>query len=68
MNKSKKRTFELQPDESIGECLERMAREGYRPTRRIEKPYFIEGTNGPIYEGQMISFEGILAENPNVGK
>jgi hypothetical protein len=60
MGKSK-RTFEVQVNESIGECIERMKKLGYSPTRRIEKPIFQEVINGSqtTYEpmGRQIIFE-----------
>jgi hypothetical protein len=60
MGKSKM-TFEVQDNESIDDCIERMKRLGYSPTRRIEKPIFQEViNNGQIsYEpiGKQIIFE-----------
>lgn len=65
MGKSKKKIYELKQNESISECLDRMASDGYQPIRRIEKPFFKEGANGPEYVAQQIVFEGILKENTN---
>lgn len=62
---SKKKKFQLEKHETIDECLKRMENEGYQPIRRIEKPFFKEGKNGPDYAGQTIIFEGILIENTN---
>jgi hypothetical protein len=60
MGKSKM-TFEVQENESIGECIERMEKLGYSPTRRIEKPIFKEVVNNgqTTYEpvGRQIIFE-----------
>jgi hypothetical protein len=60
MGKSKM-TFEVQENESIDECIERMKKLGYSPTRRIEKPVFQEVINGgqTSYEpiGRQIIFE-----------
>jgi hypothetical protein len=60
MGKSKM-TFEVQENESIGECIERMKKLGYSPTRRIEKPIFQEVINNgqTTYEpiGRKIIFE-----------
>jgi hypothetical protein len=43
-----KMEFEVQENESIGECMDRMKQLGYSPVRRIEKPIFQEVIN----EGQ----------------
>lgn len=52
--------------ETIEECLERMKKEGYQPTQRIEKPLFEERTTKSTKEyipvRQQIIFEGILIE------
>ncbi|KMY52884.1 hypothetical protein AC623_01885 [Bacillus sp. FJAT-27231] len=59
---SKKRKFYLQENETIDQCLERMAKEGYLPVRRMERPIFKEEmTNGEkkyISVGREIIFEG----------
>lgn len=56
-----KQTFEVQENESIDECIERMKKLGYSPTRRIEKPIFQEVINEghTTYEpiGRQIIFE-----------
>lgn len=63
-NKSKKQRFEVGANETISECLERMAKEGYRPTRRMEEPIFQEvmnhGKKELIPVQQRIIFEGVL--------
>ncbi len=60
--KPKKQKFELQENESIDECLERMKKEGYFPVRRMEKPIFKEVKNGDQIEyipvARQIIFEG----------
>jgi hypothetical protein len=60
MGKSKM-TFEVQENESIDECIDRMKKLGYSPTRRIEKPIFQEVINNgqTTYEpiGRQIIFE-----------
>lgn len=43
-----KMQFEVQENESIGDCIERMKKLGFSPIRRIEKPIFHE----VISEGQ----------------
>lgn len=62
MKESKnKLTFEVQENETIDQCLERIEKAGYLPIRRIEKPIFQETkSNGSIaYEpvGRQIIFE-----------
>ncbi|MFK2826070.1 NETI motif-containing protein [Bacillus sp. B190/17] len=39
---SKKKTFYVQENETIDQCLERMKQEGYVPIRRMERPVFKE--------------------------
>ncbi|MFV8828691.1 NETI motif-containing protein [Alkalihalobacterium sp. APHAB7] len=64
--KRKKLRFEVGETESITQCLERMDKEGYRPTRRMEEPVFQEQSkNGKIEVvpvRQKIIFEGTLKE------
>lgn len=58
--------FEVQENESIEDCLNRMKKLGYTPVRRTEKPIFQEIKKGSetIYEpvAQQIIFEGALIE------
>ena len=67
MKKKRKLQFEVMSSETIEECLERMKKEGYQPTRRIEKPLFEERTTKSTKEyipvRQQIIFEGILIES-----
>lgn len=62
----KKLQFEVQENESIEDCLNRMKQQGYVPIRRTEKPIFQEVKKGKeiIYEpvGRQIVFEGVLSE------
>jgi hypothetical protein len=62
----KKMKFEVQENESIEACLERMKKQGYIPVRRTEKPIFQEVINGSeiTYEpvGRQIVFEGISSD------
>ncbi|MEH7481855.1 NETI motif-containing protein [Neobacillus drentensis] len=62
----KKMQFEVQENESIEDCLNRMKKLGYSPVRRTEKPIFQEIKKGSetIYEpvARKIIFEGILTE------
>jgi hypothetical protein len=67
MSKSKKKMqFEVQENETIDACLERMKKEGYVPVRRTEKPVFQEiikngeTTYEPI--GREIIFEAVKME------
>jgi NETI protein len=63
---SKKKRFEVQTNESIDDCLDRMKQEGYMPIKRMEKPVFKEvKVNGQMsYEpvSQQIIFEAIQLE------
>ncbi|WP_054709582.1 NETI motif-containing protein [Shouchella patagoniensis] len=64
--KPRKQTFEVGDHEEIGDCLARMDREGYRPTRRMEKPVFEQqGKKEPVWLKQRIVFEGVLKEDTN---
>lgn len=64
--KPKKKMFELQENESIHECLDRMKLEGYHAVKRIEKPIFQEVENDGKMEytpiDRQIVFEGRLTE------
>lgn len=57
----KKMNFEVQENETIEECLERIRKQGCVPTRRTEKPIFQEVIKGSetTYEpiGRQIIFE-----------
>ncbi|WP_066367129.1 NETI motif-containing protein [Neobacillus fumarioli] len=65
MNK-KKMLFEVQENETIEQCLNRMKQQGYTPVRRLEKPIFqeIKRDSETIYEpiGRQIIFEGKILE------
>lgn len=56
-----KRVFEVEENETIDQCLERIKLEGYSPIKRIEKPIFREIKKGTAVEyepcGRRISFE-----------
>jgi ribosomal protein S21 len=62
----KKMQFEVQENESIDQCLNRMKQQGYFPVRRTEKPIFQEVKKGneTIYEpvARKIIFEGKIIE------
>jgi hypothetical protein len=59
--KKNKQTFYVQQEETVEECLDRIAAEGFMPVRRMEKPVFEEQTiNGEkqyVPVRQEISFE-----------
>ncbi|UOE55793.1 NETI motif-containing protein [Bacillus sp. CMF12] len=68
MSKGKnKMVFEVQENETIDQCLDRIQKAGYIPVRRTEKPIFKEvKTGGKVdYEpaGRQIVFEAKLIEN-----
>jgi hypothetical protein len=58
----KKLLFEVQENETIADCLDRMKEMGYMPVRRMEKPVFEEQKDGTKTEyvpiKQTIVFEG----------
>ncbi|HDX9578373.1 TPA: NETI motif-containing protein [Bacillus pseudomycoides] len=60
----KKKKFEVLQDETITQCLERMDKEGYAPSRRMEEPIFheVKRDGKTVVEpcGRKIVFEGKL--------
>jgi hypothetical protein len=67
MSKGKKKMqFEVQDNETIDDCLERIKNQGYVPIRRTEKPIFQEVKKGSetTYEpaGRQIIFEAVISE------
>jgi hypothetical protein len=62
----KKMEFEVNENESIEECLDRIKRAGYMPIRRTEKPIFQEVKKDNETEilpvGRQIVFEAKLIE------
>ncbi|WP_414046769.1 NETI motif-containing protein [Macrococcus equi] len=56
--------FEVKPNETIAQCLERMKAAGYTPVKRFQKPVFLEKENGEIelYREQII-FTGKKIDN-----
>lgn len=60
--KPKKMRFEVLDGEAISDCLDRMDKEGYMPTRRMEEPIFEEkmedGELKAVPCGRKIVFEG----------
>jgi hypothetical protein len=61
MTKPKKKEFVVEDyNGSVEACLEAMEKEGYTPVKRLEKPLFREGKQGPEPFKQHIVFEGAL--------
>ncbi|MFN7251343.1 MAG: NETI motif-containing protein [Anaerobacillus sp.] len=64
--KQKKKKFFVEEGETISQCLDRMALEGYTPIRRMEEPVFHEvKTNGKletVVKEQKVVFEGKLTD------
>jgi NETI protein len=62
--KPSKKKFAVETGESLSACLDRMAKEGYTPVRRMEEPVFHEvkrnGRLEPEVKEQRIIFEGKL--------
>lgn len=52
--------FEVEENETIEQCLERMKKEGYMPAGRKEEPVFQLVDGEPTYLCQKIKFKGIL--------
>ncbi|WP_245805763.1 NETI motif-containing protein [Bacillus alkalicellulosilyticus] len=69
-NKKKKMRFEVNDGETISECLDRIASEGYTPVRRMEEPLFEEVKQGGQVEykpvRQKTIFEAVLNENASL--
>lgn len=65
--KPNKQKFIVGEQETISDCLDRMAREGYEVKRRMERPIFQEVIkNGKVEMvplRQEIVFEGVLKKN-----
>ncbi|MFD1203520.1 NETI motif-containing protein [Sporosarcina contaminans] len=61
----KKKTvwFEVQENETIEDCLNRMKEEGYTPMGRKEEPLFqqVDGEYVPVR--QLIKFKGVLLDS-----
>ncbi|MRG87398.1 NETI motif-containing protein [Salinibacillus xinjiangensis] len=60
--KSKKKRFKVENGESISDCLDRIAQEGYTPIKRFEKPIFKETDKGMEPVARDIMFEAILQD------
>jgi hypothetical protein len=62
MTKKKQLWFDVEENETIEQCLERMKKEGYMPFGRREEPIFHEVNGQPTVLRQKIQFKGILIE------
>ena len=60
--KKKQIWFEVEENETIEQCLERMKKEGYMPIGRKEEPVFQLIDEKPTYLRQKIQFKGLLIE------
>ncbi len=64
--KRKKEKFYVEEEETVADCLNRMAANGYQPVRRMEEPVLKEvKKNGKVdveVSHQRIMFEGKLKE------
>jgi len=58
--KQKQIWFEVQENETIEQCLERMKKEGYMPMGRREEPIFHMVDGEPVVLRQKIEFKGII--------
>ncbi|MTD32030.1 NETI motif-containing protein [Planomicrobium sp. YIM 101495] len=54
--------FEVEENETIDDCLKRMADAGYMPMGRREEPIFHEVDGKPVHLRQKIQFKGIHSE------
>jgi len=61
-NNKKQIWFEVQENETIEQCLERMKKEGYMPIGRREEPIFHIVDGEPVVLRQKIEFKGLLME------
>lgn len=63
---SKKKIYEVEENETVSDCLDRIKKDGYMPVKRIEKPIFQEKVEegGVSYEpvARKIVFEARLGE------
>lgn len=55
--------YEVEENETIDECLERMKKDGYMPFGRREEPIFHVVNGEPEVLRQKIQFKGILIED-----
>lgn len=64
MEKKKKQIwFEVQENETIEQCLDRMKENGYMAMGRREEPIFHMVDGNPVVLRQKIEFKGIIMNN-----
>lgn len=54
--------YEVEENETIEQCLERMKKDGYMPFGRMEEPIFHLVDGEPTVLRQKIKFKGVLIE------
>ncbi|MER1986831.1 MAG: NETI motif-containing protein [Solibacillus sp.] len=54
--------YEVEENETIEQCLERMKKDGYMPFGRMEEPIFHMVDGEPVVLRQKIKFKGVLVE------
>ena len=57
--KKETKWFEVQENESITECIERMSEDGFQVAGRREEPLFAEIDGKPVPVRQLIMLKGI---------
>lgn len=57
--------FEMEENESPEQCIERMAKMGYRPIMRKEEPIFQMVDGEVTYFRQKIRFKAVFQEDEN---
>ncbi len=62
MNPKKTVWFEVGEEESIDDCLKRMAEDGYTVAGRKEEPLFTEVNGQYVPVRQLIKFKGVQAQ------
>ncbi|SES41733.1 NETI motif-containing protein [Psychrobacillus sp. OK032] len=55
--------FEVEENESIGACIERMEQQGFQIAGRKEEPIFEEVDGQPVPVKQLIMLKGIKEKN-----
>ncbi|MFF3103307.1 NETI motif-containing protein [Viridibacillus arvi] len=55
--------FEVEENETIDACLQRMKEAGYMPISRKEEPLFEMKEGNPVPIRQIIRFKGMLCED-----
>lgn len=55
--------YEVEENETISECLDRMQKDGYMPAGRKEEPLFEMIDGDPVPVRQLIKFKGLLIES-----